>query len=124
MSDLAEQTTRLVKTEARLAVREMAAKATRGAVGLGALSVAGILAGYAAFALVLCVILALATVLAGWLAALLTGVALLAAAGLTALVGRARLRRALPPVPEETIERVREDIAVVTERVSEPEERA
>ena len=120
VSDLTEQTRRLVRTEARLAAREMAAKARRGARGIGALSVAGVLAGYAGFALVICVVLALATVLDGWLAALLTGGGLLAGAGLAALIGRAQLRRALPPVPENTIERVREDVAVVTEREERP----
>ena len=120
MSNLTEQTSRLVRTEARLAAREMAAKARRGAFGIGALSVAGVLAGYAGFALVICVVLALATVLDGWLAALLTGGGLLAGAGLAALIGRARLRRALPPVPKDTIERVREDIAVVTDREEQP----
>ena len=124
MSDLAEQTGRLVKTEARLAAREMATKATRGAVGIGALSAAGVLAGYAAFALVLCVIFALSLVMDSWLAALLVGVALLAAAGVAALIGRARLRKAMPPVPEETIDRVRADISAVTEHVSEHGERA
>jgi hypothetical protein len=124
LSDLAEQTGRLVRTEARLAAREMATKATRGAGGVGALSAAGILAGYAAFALVLCVIFALSMVMAGWLAALLVGGALLAAAGVAALIGRARLRRAMPPVPDETIERVRADISAVAEHVSEHGERA
>src|SRR5690348_7657694 len=94
----------------------MATKAKRGARGIGAFSAAGVLAGYGGFALVICVILALAKVMDGWIAALLTGGALLIAAGLAAMTGRAQLRQALPPVPEDTIERVREDIAVVTER--------
>jgi hypothetical protein len=115
MNDLTEQTGRLIKTEARLAAREMAVKARRGARGIGALSVAGVLAGYAGMALLACVILALATVMSGWLAALLVGGGLLVVAGLAALVGRAQLRRALPPAPEDTIARVREDIAVVTD---------
>src|SRR4051812_14338717 len=108
MNDLTEQTGRLIKTEARLAAREMAVKARRGARGIGALSVAGVLAGYAGMALLACVILALATVMSGWLAALLVGGGLLVVAGLAALVGRAQLRRALPPAPEDTIARVRE----------------
>jgi membrane protein len=120
VGDLTEQTKRLVRAEARLAGREMAAKARRGARGIGALSVAGVLAGYGGFALVICVILALAKVLDGWVAALVTGGGLLVCAGLAALIGRAQLRRALPPVPEDTIERVREDIAVVTEREEQP----
>jgi hypothetical protein len=115
MNDLTEQTGRLIKTEARLAVREMAVKAKRGARGIGAFSVAGVLAGYAGMALLACVILALATAMSGWLAALLVGGGLLVVAGIAALAGRAQLRKALPPAPEDTIARVREDIAVVTD---------
>jgi predicted phage tail protein len=115
VSDLTEQTTRLIKTEARLAAREMAVKVRRGARGAGAFSAAGLLGAYAGAALVACVVLALATAMAGWLAALITGGALLVLAGFAVLAGRAQLRKALPPLPDDTIERVREDIAVVTE---------
>lgn len=114
VSDLAEQTGRLVRTEARLAAREMADKAKRGARGIGAFSVAGVLAGYAGLALLACVVLALATVMDAWLAALIVGLGLLVVAGPAALVGRAQLRKAMPPVPDESAERVREDIAAIT----------
>lgn len=120
MNDLTEQTGRLIKTEARLAAREMAGKAKRGARGVAALSVAGVLAGYAGLVLLACVILALATVMSEWLAALLVGGGLLVIAGIAALVGRAQLRRALPPAPEDTIARVGEDIAVVTDHEEQP----
>lgn len=115
MNDVTEQAGRLIKTEARLAAREMAVKAKRGARGIGAFSVAGVVAGYAGMALLACVILALATVMSGWLAALLVGGGLLVVAGIAALVGRVQLRKALPAAPEDTIARVREDIAVVTD---------
>jgi uncharacterized membrane protein len=120
MNDLTEQAGRLIRTEATLAAREMAAKAKRGARAIGAFSVAGMLAAYAGMALLACVILALATVMSGWLAALLVGGGLLVIAGLAALVGRAQLRKAMPPTPEDTIARVREDIAVVTEHEEKP----
>ncbi|HEV2784145.1 MAG TPA: phage holin family protein [Actinophytocola sp.] len=116
VSDLSEQTARLVRTEARLAAREMAGKARRAGFGTGALGAAAILAGYAGAMLLACVALALATVLPAWLATLLIGIALLAAAGVAALVGRAQLRKALPPVPDNTITRVRDDIDAVRER--------
>ena len=51
--------------------------------------------------------------LAPWLAALLVGGGLVVVAGLAALVGRASTRRAVPPVPEEAIAGVREDVEVV-----------
>ena len=115
MHDLSEQTTRLVRTEARLAAREMAGKARRAALGTGALGVAGVLALYGGALLLACLVLALATIMAGWIAALIVGIGVLLIAGLLALFGKRQLRKALPPVPDDTIARVREDIDVVTE---------
>lgn len=114
MSDLTEQTTRLVRTEARLAARELTAKARRAAVGSGALAVAGVFAFYGGAVLLACLVLALATVMSGWTAALVVGIGVLLVAGLLALFGKRQLRKALPPVPTDTIARAREDIEVVT----------
>jgi hypothetical protein len=114
VSDLSEQTARLVRTEARLAAREMAGKARRAGLGAGALGFAGVLALYGGGLLLLCLVFALATVMPGWLAALLVGLGVLLIAGILALFGQRQLRRALPPVPTDTIARAREDIEVVT----------
>jgi Putative Actinobacterial Holin-X, holin superfamily III len=119
VNDLSEQTARLARTEARLAAREMMAKARHGGTALGALGVAGILSLYAGATLLACLVLALATVMAGWTAALLVGGALLLVAGAAALLGRAQLRKAMPLVPDDTMSRIREDIEVVKERTQE-----
>jgi hypothetical protein len=116
VGDLSEQTARLVRAEARLAAREMAVKARRTAFGAGALATAAFLGAYAFAVLLACVILALATVMPAWTGALLVAIGLLVIAGPAALIGRAQLRRAMPPVPDDTIARVREDIEVVKER--------
>jgi len=71
---------------------------------------AGVVALLAAVARTLVFIAALGTAMHTWLAALIvTVVYLLIAAGL-AMVGRGRLRKASPPVPEQTIETVKEDV--------------
>lgn len=114
LNDLAEQTARLVRTEARLAAREMAGKMRRGRVGAGAFGVAGLLGFYAGGLLLAALVLGLAQVMPPWIAALLVGLGLLVPAGILALVGKSSLRKAMPPVPDETIARVREDIDVVT----------
>jgi hypothetical protein len=114
VSDLTEQTSRLAKVEAKLALREVTAKMKHAAVGGGAFGAAGILAFYGGMLLLACVVLALATAMPAWLAALITGVAVMLFAGIAAMVGRSQLKKGLPPVPEETVARVREDIEVVT----------
>jgi hypothetical protein len=116
VNDLSEQTARLVRTEMRLAAREMTTKARRAGLGTGALAAAAVFAAYGGAVLLACVVLALATAMSPWLAALLVGVVLLLIAGVAALIGRAQLRKAMPPVPDDTIHRVRDDIDAVKER--------
>jgi hypothetical protein len=119
VGDLSEQTTRLAKVEAQLAARETAAKAKRAGRGVGALAVAGVTAGLGVAVLITCLILALSLVMPAWTAALLVGVALLLMAGLVALIAKSQLRKAMPPVPNDSIARVREDIEAVRERTHE-----
>jgi hypothetical protein len=56
------------------------------------------------------VILALSEVVADWLAALIVALVLGAIAAVLALQGRNRIRAATPPVPEQTVETVKEDV--------------
>jgi hypothetical protein len=55
-------------------------------------------------------------VLAPWLSALVVGVALLAVAGIAALVGKSRLQQATPPVPQEAVQSVKADVDEIKER--------
>ncbi len=66
--------------------------------------------------LIACVILAISGVLAAWLAALIVGAALLAVAGVAALMGKGRLQKATPPVPEEAVGSVKSDVAEIKGR--------
>jgi Putative Actinobacterial Holin-X, holin superfamily III len=52
----------------------------------------------------------LSTVLQAWLSAFVVAGAYLLLAGILALVGRARVREATPPVPEQAGESVKEDV--------------
>ena len=61
-------------------------------------------------------VLAISTGLAGWLAALIVGVALLAVAGTAALLGKGRLQKNAPPVPTEAVDSVKTDVEVIKER--------
>jgi Putative Actinobacterial Holin-X, holin superfamily III len=56
-------------------------------------------------------------VVAAWLAALIVGAALLAVAVAAAMLGKGRLRRAKPPLPEEAVDSVKTDVEEIRERV-------
>jgi membrane protein implicated in regulation of membrane protease activity len=77
----------------------------------------GLIAWYGVGCLLACVIIALSGVVAVWLAALIVGAALLAAAAGAALVGKGRLQKAAPPVPEEAVGSLKTDVEEIKERV-------
>jgi uncharacterized membrane protein YqjE len=107
---LSDAVSRLVRKEAELAKTELSEKARSMAVGAGLAVGAGVLALAALGALTAAAILALATTIASWLAALIVGIAVALVAGGLALIGVKRLQRAAPPVPVETVDSVKEDI--------------
>jgi hypothetical protein len=65
------------------------------------------------------IVLLLAKVMPAWSAALLVGVVLLIVAGVLALAGRAQVRQATPPMPQEAVRGVRADVDTVTTAVEE-----
>jgi Putative Actinobacterial Holin-X, holin superfamily III len=67
--------------------------------------------------LIACVIIAISAAVAAWLAALIVGAALLAAAGVAALMGKTRLQKAAPPVPGEAVGDVKTDVGEIRERM-------
>jgi uncharacterized membrane protein YqjE len=119
LKDLSAQTTTLVRQEIELAKVELTAKGKQAGIGAGLFGGAGLFALYGVGALVAGAILALSTAVAGWLAALIVAVVLLAVAGVLALLGKSRASRALPPVPEQTVATVKEDVRYTKEHVAE-----
>jgi putative superfamily III holin-X len=113
---LSEQVSVLVRDELKLAQLEMTRKGKQAGQGAGMLGGSGVVALYAVGCLIACAIIALSGVLAAWLAALIVGTVLLAVAGLAALMGKGRLRKATPPVPEETVSSVKADVEEIKER--------
>jgi hypothetical protein len=109
---LSEQVSVLARDELRLAQLEMARKGKRAGVGAGMLGGSGLVALYGVGCLIACVIIALS----GVLAALIVGAVLLAAAAAAALVGKGRLKKATPPVPEEAVGGVKADVEEIRER--------
>lgn len=116
VKELSEQVSVLVRDELRLAQLEMTRKGKQAGVGAGLLGGGGLIALYGVGCLIACVIIAISGVLAAWLAALIVGAALLAVAGVSALLGKGRLRRAAPPVPREAAGSVKADVEEIKER--------
>ena len=116
LKQLSDQTATLVRQEMELARVELVEKGKQAGIGAGAYGGAGLVAVFAAGALTATLILALATFLEGWIAALIVTAVYAAVAGVLAVIGKSRLQRATPPVPEHAQESVREDVEVAKER--------
>jgi Putative Actinobacterial Holin-X, holin superfamily III len=116
VKDLSEQVSHLIKDELRLAQLEMTRKGKQAGLGIGLLAGSGGIAVYGLGCLIACAVIAIASVLAAWLAALIVGVALLLLAGAAALLGKGRLSKATPAVPEEAIGSVKADVDEIKER--------
>jgi uncharacterized membrane protein YqjE len=110
VKQLADQTTSLVRAEVELAKAELTEKGKRAGIGAGMFGGAGVFGFYAFGALTAAAVLALATAVAGWLAALIVAVVYAAVAGVLALTGKNKVQEATPPAPERTVETVKEDV--------------
>jgi uncharacterized membrane protein YqjE len=111
----AEDVSVLVRDELKLAQLEMTRKGKQAGMGIGMLGGAGLVALFGVACLFACAIIAISHALAAWLAALIVGAALLVIAAIAALVGRGRLKKAVPPVPRETVGSIKADVAQIKE---------
>jgi uncharacterized membrane protein YqjE len=119
MKTLSEQTTSLVRQEVELAKAELAVKGKRAGQGAGMFGGAALFGLYGVGALTACAILALSTAIDGWLAALVVTAVYGAIAAVLALVGKTAVQRGMPPVPEDTVESVKEDVEMTKQRAKE-----
>ena len=111
-----EQLSRLLRQEAALAKEELAEKGRRAGRGGGLLGAAGAVGYVGLIVLAGAATAALSLTLPVWAAALIVAAVFFAVAGLLAATGRAQLRRAAPPAPEETLDSVRADVDAIRER--------
>ncbi|MEA2505673.1 MAG: hypothetical protein QOH48_291 [Actinomycetota bacterium] len=110
LRQLSQETATLVRQEMELAKAEVAEKGKKagmgaamfggaGAVGLGTLG------AFTAF-----VILVLNTFMAAWLAALIVTIVYGAITAVLVMRGKEKVQEAAPPVPEQTVDTIKEDI--------------
>jgi hypothetical protein len=118
VSEVSEKASLLVRQEIDLAKAEMSEKASVAGKGAGLLGGAAVVGLLAAGALTACLILALSEVIPDWLAALIVALVMGAVAAVLAMQGRNRIRAATPPVPEQTVETVKEDVEWAKTRTS------
>ena len=110
VKQLSEQTSRLVQQEMELAKAELSEKGKQAGIGAGLFGGAGVLGLYALGSLTAAAIAALGLAMDTWLAALIVAVIWAAVAGVMALLGRTRVQKSTPPIPEQSVESVKEDV--------------
>lgn len=107
--DLSAQISALVRQEVQLAKTEITGKIAGLAIGAVFLVIAAVM-GLGAFLVILAAaVAALSLILQVWAAALLVAVVLLILAGVGALIGIKKIKTATPPIPQKTIETLKED---------------
>ncbi|MFF5207365.1 phage holin family protein [Streptosporangium sp. NPDC000396] len=113
---MAEEVSRLVRDELRLAKLELAEKGRHAGIGAGLFGGAGVMALFGGGSLVAAAILLLARVMPAWGAAAVVGVVLLIVAAVLGLLGKRQVVEVAPPAPERVVESIRRDLDVVKER--------
>jgi uncharacterized membrane protein YqjE len=108
---LSTELSTLIRQELELAKAELTQKGKEAGKGAGFLGGAAVVGLLAAGALTAAIIAALDLAMATWLAALIVTIVYGAIAAVLALRGKAKVQQATPPVPEQTVDTVKEDVA-------------
>ncbi len=116
VKDLSAQASRLVRQEVELAKAEMAEKGKKAGIGVGMFGGAAVAALLMLGSLTACLIVALALAMSAWGAALIVTALWGLVAGVLVLQGRARWEEMGKPVPEKTVETVKEDVQWLKDR--------
>jgi uncharacterized membrane protein YqjE len=113
-----EQLSELIRQELRLAQAELTRKGKRAGMGGGLFGGAGLMAFFGLACLITAAIVAIAGPLTVWAAALIVAGGLFLLAGILALAGKYEVKRAVPPVPDEAMDSVRQDLETMRERAT------
>lgn len=113
IADLPHLLVDLVKAEIEQLKDEMIGKLKHAGIGIGLFAGAGLFALFAIGVLLAAAVMGLATVLPGWLSALVIGGFLLLLTAILVLVGVAQVKKGVPPAPTETIKSVKKDVNAI-----------
>jgi MFS family permease len=116
VKDATEQAQTLIREEIELAKAELGEKGKQAGIGAGMFGGAGLFGLFAFGALTAAAIGAVDLAVPFWAAALIVAAVYGAIAGVLALTGKTKVQAATPPVPEETVENVKEDVAWTKQR--------
>ncbi len=107
-TELAGETSTLIRQEVALAQAELTQKATKAGKNVGYLAVGGSIAFVGFQALIAALIIGLAYVIPAWAAALLVGV-IIVVAGAIFIVSALNSLKSMDAVPRQTVETIKED---------------
>ncbi|MDX6633939.1 MAG: hypothetical protein QOF06_142 [Solirubrobacterales bacterium] len=110
VKQLSEQTTTLVRKEIELAKAELSEKGKVAGEGAGMFGGAAVIGLLALGALTATIIALLDKAMDFWIAALIVAAVYGAIAAVLALTGKDRVKKGMPPAPEQTVETVKEDV--------------
>ena len=110
VKQLSEQTTTLVRKEIELAKAELSQKGKTAGEGAGMFGGAAVIGLLALATLTTMIVALLDKAMDLWVAALIVTVVYGAIAAVLAMKGRDRVKKGMPPAPEQTVETVKEDV--------------
>jgi uncharacterized membrane protein YqjE len=110
VKELSEQTTTLVRKEIELAKAELSQKGKVAGEGAGMFGGAAVVGLLALGTLTTMILALLDKAVDLWVAALIVTLIYGAIAAVLALTGRDRVKKGMPPAPEQTVETVKEDV--------------
>jgi MFS family permease len=116
VKEATEQAQTLVRQEIELAKAELGEKGKKAGIGAGMFGGAGLFGLFAFGALTAAFIGAVDLAVPFWAAALIVAAVYGAIAGALALTGKNKVQEASPPVPEEAVDNVKEDVAWTKQR--------
>ncbi|GAC1502508.1 MAG: hypothetical protein NVS1B14_07320 [Vulcanimicrobiaceae bacterium] len=118
MKDLAENLSALVRADLEAARAEMVEKAKNAGLGAGMLSGSAVTGLLTIICLTGLAAVGLSAIVKVWIAALIVTLFWGIVTAVLVLVGKRKLQKVGPPIPQETIEMVKEEVATIRDELT------